>query len=66
MGLFKSKEKSGVKCPACGSANTAIVKGTQAVIAYPGFYSGIANSPEKEKIIMQKCKDCKNVFRMEN
>jgi hypothetical protein len=64
MGLFKSKTKSGVKCPACGSANTAVVKGTQPVMAYPGFYSGVSNS--EEKIVMQRCKDCQNVFRLDN
>jgi uncharacterized C2H2 Zn-finger protein len=65
MGLFKRKEKSGVKCPACGSFNTSTVKGTQVVISYPGFYSGVSNNPEtKEKL--QQCKDCKNIFRSDN
>jgi hypothetical protein len=66
MGLFKSKEKNSVKCPACGSANTAIVKGTQAVMAYPGFFSGVANDPEAKKYHQRQCKVCKNIFRMGN
>ena len=64
MALFKSKEKTGIKCPACGSMKTTIARGTQALMAYPGFYSGIS-SAEDSKEQMWLCKDCKNVFRIE-
>jgi DNA-directed RNA polymerase subunit RPC12/RpoP len=65
MGLFKSKEKQGIKCPACGSTKIGRVKGTQAVIAYPGFYSGIAGDSEAKKQNIQ-CRDCKNIFRLDD
>jgi DNA-directed RNA polymerase subunit RPC12/RpoP len=65
MGLFKPKEKQGIKCPACGSTKIGGVKGTQAVMAYPGFYSGIANDPEAKKQTVQ-CRDCKSIFRLDD
>jgi len=64
MGLFKSKEKTEIKCPACGSTRTTIAKGTQAVMAYPGFYSGISAKEDSTEVLWL-CKDCKNVFRVE-
>ena len=67
MGLFsKKKEKSGAKCPACGSFKISPVRGTQAVMSYPGFYSGISNNPDNSKVIMCRCNDCKNIFQAEN
>lgn len=66
MGLFKRKEKSGIKCPACGSFNTCVAKGTQAIVSYPGFYSGISSDSAALKNKLQKCKDCKNVFQIDS
>lgn len=66
MGLFKHKEKSGVKCPACGSSSISPVKGTKAVMAYPGFYSGVSSNAGDAKIIQMQCKECKNVFRIDS
>jgi hypothetical protein len=65
MGFLKPEGKKGIKCPACGSAKIGGVKGTQAVIAYPGFYSGIANDPEAKKQNLQ-CRECKNIFRLDD
>lgn len=65
MGLFKKQEKSGIKCPACGSFKIFAVKGTQAVMSYPGFYSGISSSPEAGKHFA-RCKNCKNIFQINN
>jgi hypothetical protein len=64
MGLFKKKEKSGEKCPACGSLNTCAARGVQPVVAYPGFYSGVSADSSKVKADMRQCKECKNVFRI--
>ena len=61
MGLFKNKGKTDFKCPACGSTKTTAAKGTQAVMSYPGFYSGISANEDSKEIIWV-CKDCKNVF----
>jgi hypothetical protein len=65
MGLFSKKEKTGIKCPACGGTKISSVKGTQAVMSYPGFYSGVSSDPEA-KAKTQQCKDCKNIFRTDN
>ncbi len=65
MGLFSKKEKTGKKCPACGSFHISMVKGTQAVVSYPGFYSGVSNNAESGKVIQFHCKECKNVFRLD-
>ena len=65
MGLFGRNGKSGIKCPACGGIKVTAVSGTQAVMSYPGFYTGVANSPDvKEKML--QCRDCKNIFRADN
>jgi hypothetical protein len=64
MGLFKKKEKEGVQCPACGSFNISMVKGTQPVVAYPGFFSGVSNNSPDGDNGLRVCKKCKNVFSL--
>ncbi len=65
MSLFGRNGKSSIKCPACGSFNTSGVKGTQAVMSYPGFYTGISNNPEAKENL-QQCKECKSIFRADD
>jgi hypothetical protein len=64
MGLFRKQENSGNKCPACGSFKTAVVKGTKAVVAYPGFYSGISSNSDTGETNLWQCKECKNIFKV--
>lgn len=66
MGLFKKKEKNSLTCPACNGVKVTVVKGTKAVMEYPGFYSGISNSPDETKVIRYQCKDCKNIFQKDS
>jgi hypothetical protein len=65
MGLFSKKEKEGLQCPACGSPSVSVVKGTEAVVAYPGFYSGVSNNSMDGDNGLRVCKKCKNVFSLQ-
>jgi len=65
MRLFSKKEKDGIQCPACGSFSVTVVKGTQPVVAYPGFYSGVSNNSMDGDNGLRVCKKCKNVFSVQ-
>jgi hypothetical protein len=64
MGKSKKEEKDGIKCPACGSSHTSVVKGSKVILAYPGFYSGTSSDKYTRDNNSLYCKDCKTEFQV--
>jgi len=64
----KKKERHGAPCTKCGSHNTAVLTKMQSIFTYPGGRRGMPRvfylaAPDRG---MWRCKDCKNIFKLDN